>query len=124
MWFFAILIVLAMGGIAAVAAGRGTPLVEEYGDRPDLAVPADRPLTAADLRSVRFSLGFRGYRMDEVDALAPPRGQGTDGGTTDRVVASLLTELDGVEALNNVFVIGATNRPDLVDPAMLRPGRS
>ena len=61
--------------------------------------------------------------MDEVDALAPPRGQGTDGGTTDRVVASLLTELDGVEALNNVFVIGATNRPDLVDPAMLRPGR-
>lgn len=61
--------------------------------------------------------------MDEVDALAPPRGQGTDGGTTDRVVASLLTELDGVEALNNVFVVGATNRPDLVDPAMLRPGR-
>lgn len=61
--------------------------------------------------------------MDEVDAIAPPRGQGTDGGTTDRVVASLLTELDGVEALNNVFVIGATNRPDLVDPAMLRPGR-
>ncbi|WP_134323625.1 AAA family ATPase [Cumulibacter soli] len=61
--------------------------------------------------------------MDEVDAIAPPRGQGTDGGTTDRVVASLLTELDGVEALNNVFVIGATNRPDLVDAAMLRPGR-
>ncbi len=61
--------------------------------------------------------------MDEVDALAPPRGQGTDGGTTDRVVASLLTELDGVEALKNVVVIGATNRPDLIDPALLRPGR-
>jgi transitional endoplasmic reticulum ATPase len=61
--------------------------------------------------------------LDEVDALAPVRGQAGDGGTTDRVVAALLTELDGVEALNNVVVIGATNRPDLVDPALLRPGR-
>jgi transitional endoplasmic reticulum ATPase len=61
--------------------------------------------------------------LDEVDALAPVRGQATDGGTTDRVVASLLTELDGVESLRNVVVIGATNRPDLVDPALLRPGR-
>ncbi len=61
--------------------------------------------------------------LDEVDALAPVRGQASDGGTTDRVVASLLTELDGVEALRNVVVIGATNRPDLVDPALLRPGR-
>jgi transitional endoplasmic reticulum ATPase len=61
--------------------------------------------------------------LDEVDALAPVRGQAGDGGTTDRVVASLLTELDGVEALRNVVVIGATNRPDLVDPALLRPGR-
>ena len=61
--------------------------------------------------------------LDEVDALAPVRGQSSDGGTTDRVVASLLTELDGVESLRDVVVIGATNRPDLVDPAMLRPGR-
>ena len=61
--------------------------------------------------------------LDEVDALAPTRGQSTDGGTTDRVVASLLTELDGVEQLRDVVVIGATNRPDLVDPALLRPGR-
>ena len=61
--------------------------------------------------------------LDEVDALAPVRGQSTDGGTTDRVVAALLTELDGVESLRDVVVIGATNRPDLVDPAMLRPGR-
>ena len=51
------------------------------------------------------------------------RGGSTDGGTTDRVVASLLTELDGVESLRDVVVIGATNRPDLIDPAMLRPGR-
>ncbi|WBB48833.1 AAA family ATPase [Verrucosispora sp. WMMA2044] len=61
--------------------------------------------------------------LDEVDALAPVRGQATDGGTADRVVAALLTELDGVEALRNVVVVGATNRPDLVDPALLRPGR-
>ena len=58
-----------------------------------------------------------------MDALAPVRGQATDGGTTDRVVAALLTELDGVETLRNVVVVGATNRPDLVDPALLRPGR-
>jgi transitional endoplasmic reticulum ATPase len=61
--------------------------------------------------------------LDEVDALAPMRGQATDGGTTDRVVAALLTEMDGVESLRNVVVIAATNRPDLVDSALLRPGR-
>ena len=61
--------------------------------------------------------------LDEVDALAPVRGQSTDGGTIDRVVAALLTELDGVEDLRDVVVIGATNRPDLIDPALLRPGR-
>ncbi|MER6756068.1 AAA family ATPase [Micromonospora echinofusca] len=61
--------------------------------------------------------------LDEVDALAPVRGQASDGGTTDRVVAALLTELDGVETLRNVVVVGATNRPDLIDPALLRPGR-
>jgi transitional endoplasmic reticulum ATPase len=61
--------------------------------------------------------------LDEIDALAPLRGQASDGGTTDRVVAALLTELDGIESLRNVVVIGATNRPDLVDPALLRPGR-
>lgn len=61
--------------------------------------------------------------FDEIDALAPPRGKGNDSGTTDRVVAQLLTELDGVEDLRDVSVIAATNRPDLVDPALLRPGR-
>ncbi len=61
--------------------------------------------------------------LDEVDALAPQRGGSTDGGTTDRVVAALLTELDGLESLRDVVVVGATNRPDLIDPALLRPGR-
>ncbi|WP_100447578.1 AAA family ATPase [Glycomyces xiaoerkulensis] len=61
--------------------------------------------------------------FDELDALAPVRGGGTDGGTADRVVAALLTELDGAESLRDVVVVGATNRPDMVDPALLRPGR-
>ena len=69
MWFFAVLVVLALGGIALVAAGRGAPLAPVYDDRPDALVPADGPLHAADLRRVRFSLAFRGYRMSEVDAL-------------------------------------------------------
>lgn len=61
--------------------------------------------------------------FDEIDALASARGAAHDSGVTDRVVAQLLTELDGIEDLNGVFVVGATNRPDLVDPALLRPGR-
>src|SRR5699024_1743744 len=61
--------------------------------------------------------------LDEVDALAPRRGQSADSGVGDRVVAALLTELDGAEPLNDVVVLGATNRPELVDPALLRPGR-
>ena len=69
MWFFAILIVLALGAIAVVAAGRGTPMSPAYGDSPDALVPADGPVTADDLRRIRFPLAFRGYRMAEVDAL-------------------------------------------------------
>ncbi|MGD1240391.1 AAA family ATPase [Mycobacterium seoulense] len=61
--------------------------------------------------------------LDEIDALAPRRGQSFDSGVTDRVVAALLTELDGVNPLRDVVVLGATNRPDLIDPALLRPGR-
>ena len=67
MWLFAILVVLVMGGVAALAAGRGTPMSEAYDDRPDALVPADGPLRADDVRRVRFSLAFRGYRMSEVD---------------------------------------------------------
>ncbi|MGH3620591.1 MAG: ATP-binding protein, partial [Sciscionella sp.] len=61
--------------------------------------------------------------LDEVDALAPRRGQSSDSGVADRVVAALLTELDGVESLRDVVILGATNRPELLDPALLRPGR-
>jgi DivIVA domain-containing protein len=92
-WVFAILVVLALGAVAVVAAGRGTPMAETYDDRPDAVVPATGPLAADDLRRVRFSLAFRGYRMSEVDALLdrlagqleadagdppPPAGRGDD----------------------------------------------
>jgi DivIVA domain-containing protein len=69
MWLFAILIVLALGGVAVVAAGRGTPMSPAYDDAPDTLVPDDGPITADDLRRIRFPLAFRGYRMAEVDAL-------------------------------------------------------
>lgn len=69
MWFFAVLIVLALGGIAVVAAGRGAPLAEAHDDRPDPGVPAEGPLRSDDLRRVRFPLALRGYRMSDVDAL-------------------------------------------------------
>jgi DivIVA domain-containing protein len=69
MWVFAVLIVLAMGVVAMLAAGRGEPMTPVYDDRPDALVPADRPIGPDDLRRVRFSLALRGYRMSEVDAL-------------------------------------------------------
>ena len=60
--------------------------------------------------------------FDEIDALAPVRGAG-DGAVMERVVAQLLTEIDGVEDLKGVFLLAATNRVDRVDPALIRPGR-
>ncbi|XP_071438038.1 peroxisome biogenesis factor 6 isoform X2 [Pithys albifrons albifrons] len=62
--------------------------------------------------------------FDELDSLAPSRGRsGDSGGVMDRVVSQLLAELDGLHSTRDVFIIGATNRPDLLDPALLRPGR-
>ena len=69
MWFFAILIVLALGAIAVVAAGRGAPMSPAYDDAPDSLVPRNGPVTGEDLRRIRFPLALRGYRMTEVDAL-------------------------------------------------------
>uniref|UniRef100_A0A7S0G2P7 Peroxisomal ATPase PEX1 n=1 Tax=Rhodosorus marinus TaxID=101924 RepID=A0A7S0G2P7_9RHOD len=60
--------------------------------------------------------------FDEFESVAPKRGGDTTG-VSDRIVNTLLTSMDGVEALEGVFVIGATSRPDLIDPALLRPGR-
>ena len=61
--------------------------------------------------------------FDEVDSIVPSRGSGLDSHTTERVVSQFLTELDGVVELKDVVVLAATNRPDLVDPSLLRPGR-
>lgn len=62
--------------------------------------------------------------FDELDAIAPTRGgDHGDSHVTERVISQFLTEMDGLEILTNVVVIGATNRPDIIDPALLRPGR-
>ncbi len=61
--------------------------------------------------------------FDEIDALLSQRGQQDDTGVTQRIVNQFLAEVDGLQSLQNVLVIGATNRPDIMDPAMLRPGR-
>lgn len=61
--------------------------------------------------------------FDEIDSLTPVRGAGRDSGATERVVSQFLTELDGIEELKGVLVLAATNRKDLIDPALLRAGR-
>ncbi|ACP36114.1 AAA family ATPase, CDC48 subfamily [Sulfolobus islandicus Y.G.57.14] len=61
--------------------------------------------------------------FDEIDSIAPIRGISYDSGVTERIVNQLLAEMDGIEKLENVVVIAATNRPDILDPALLRPGR-
>jgi transitional endoplasmic reticulum ATPase len=61
--------------------------------------------------------------LDEIDAIAPRRGAYSDSGVSERMVNQLLTSMDGLEGLDNVVIIGATNRPDIIDPALLRPGR-
>ena len=62
--------------------------------------------------------------FDEIDAIAPTRGSlGSDSHVTERVISQLLTEMDGLEVLSNVIIIAATNRPDIIDAALLRPGR-
>jgi transitional endoplasmic reticulum ATPase len=62
--------------------------------------------------------------FDEIDSMAPARGAGSsDSKATERVVNQLLTELDGVEEMNDLVVVASTNRPDIIDPALMRPGR-
>ncbi|MCZ4555044.1 AAA family ATPase [Rhodococcus maanshanensis] len=106
---------LASSGQLSVHAVKGAELMDKWVGASEKAV---RELFQR-ARDSAPSLIF----LDEVDALAPRRGQSSDSGVTDRVVASLLTELDGVEPLRDVVVLAATNRPDLIDPALLRPGR-
>ncbi|MGO9386326.1 MAG: AAA family ATPase [Mycobacterium sp.] len=106
---------LASTGQLSVHAVKGSELMDKWVGSSEKAV---RELFQR-ARDSAPSLIF----LDEVDALAPRRGQSFDSGVTDRVVAALLTELDGVNPLRDVVVLGATNRPDLIDSALLRPGR-
>jgi transitional endoplasmic reticulum ATPase len=106
---------LASSGRLSVHAVKGAELMDKWVGASEKAV---RDLFRR-ARDSAPSLVF----LDELDALAPRRGQSFDSGVTDRVVSALLTELDGIEPLRNVVVLGATNRPDLIDPALLRPGR-
>jgi transitional endoplasmic reticulum ATPase len=61
--------------------------------------------------------------FDEIDSIVPTRGMGGESMVTERVVSQLLTELDGIQTLSGVVVLAATNRSDMIDPALLRPGR-
>ena len=61
--------------------------------------------------------------LDEMESIVPTRGREGGGGGTERTVSQILTEIDGISELHGVVVLGATNRPDLIDPALLRPGR-
>ncbi len=62
--------------------------------------------------------------FDEIDSLVPRRGMGyADSGVSERVISQLLTEMDGIVSLDNIVVVAASNRPDIIDPAVLRPGR-
>lgn len=106
---------LASTGRLSVHAVKGAELMDKWVGSSEKAV---RELFRR-ARDSAPSLVF----LDELDALAPRRGQSFDSGVTDRVVAALLTELDGIDPLRDVVVLGATNRPDLIDPALLRPGR-
>ena len=106
---------LASSGRLSVHAVKGAELMDKWVGSSEKAV---RELFRR-ARDSAPSLVF----LDEIDALAPRRGQSFDSGVTDRVVAAMLTEMDGIEPLNDVVVLGATNRPDLIDPALLRPGR-
>jgi transitional endoplasmic reticulum ATPase len=106
---------LASTGRLSVHAVKGSELMDKWVGSSEKAV---RELFSR-ARDSAPSLVF----LDEIDALTPRRGQSFDSGVTDRVVAALLTELDGIEPLRDVVVVGATNRPDLIDPGLLRPGR-
>ncbi len=106
---------LASTGRLSVHAVKGAELMDKWVGSSEKAVRELFQRARASAPSLVF--------LDEIDALAPRRGQSVDSGVTDRVVASLLTELDGIEPLRDVVVLGATNRPDLIAPALLRPGR-
>ncbi|XP_058106918.1 peroxisomal ATPase PEX1 isoform X2 [Magnolia sinica] len=110
---------VAMRGITKSASEGGRAGWEDVGGLTDIrnAIQEVRDIFSKAASAAPCLLFF-----DEFDSIAPKRGHDNTG-VTDRVVNQLLTELDGVEALTGVFVFAATSRPDLLDAALLRPGR-
>jgi transitional endoplasmic reticulum ATPase len=106
---------LASSGRLSVHAVKGAELMDKW-------VGASEKAVRELFRRARDSAPSLVF-LDEIDALAPRRGQSFDSGVTDRVVSAMLTELDGIDPLRDVVVLGATNRPELIDPALLRSGR-
>ncbi len=114
-WLFAFVIVAALGVVAVVAAGRGGSMAQTYDDRPDSRVPADGPLTSVDLRRVRLTTAFRGYRMSEVDALLDRLSAQLDGRSPENDLAENDLPEDHVpEARSVVEPVGepARERPE------------
>ncbi len=100
-WLFGIVVVLVLGGIAAVAAGRGGVMAEDDRDLPPSRVPETGELTGEHLRSARFPLALRGYRMAEVDALL------------SRLATQLEDESGGPSRADDADPLSArTERPD------------
>ncbi len=104
-WFWVIVLIAIVGAIVVVVAGRGGEMADVYDDRPDATLPAGRPLTADDIRSVQLGTGFRGYRMDEVDALL------------QRIEADLLDRETGGTASRSRDVEPAPRHISTTDPA-------
>ena len=99
-WLWVVLVVVVLGVTAAVAVGRGGAMARAYPDRRDVRLPADRQVTADDLRDVEFSVVLRGYRMDEVDD----------------VIRHLIHELSERDARLARLDLPATHPPDAVSP--------
>lgn len=100
---------------ASFIAVKGPELLNKYVGESERAV---RLLFARGRASAPCVIFF-----DELDALVPTRGSDAGSQASERVVNQMLTEMDGLDGRRNVFVIAATNRPDIIDPAMMRPGR-
>lgn len=105
----------AAGARANFISVKGPEMLNKYVGESERAVRAMFARARAASPCVLF--------FDELDALAPRRGGSSEAGPAERVVNQLLTELDGLEPRQRVFLLAATNRPDVVDPAILRPGR-
>ena len=98
-WFWVVVLVLVVGAVAVLAAGRDDSMSEAYEDRPDHTIPAGGALTSSDLQNIRFSSALRGYRMDEVDTLI------------DRLAADLAAR----EADEREGAVGSSDRSTPVD---------